>query len=62
MRSLAVFLSAAVLLAVGVVLLAWIVVRGLNGLAEMEDQSCEGHRHNEDDIFCYEPESPPSPW
>jgi hypothetical protein len=59
MRSLVVFLSALVLLAIGAVLVAWIVMGGFKGLQEMDEESCAAQRDNDDNFFCYEPESPP---
>jgi hypothetical protein len=59
MRSLVVFLSALALLAVGAVLVVWIVLGGFRGLHELDEESCAGQRDNDDNFFCYEPESPP---
>lgn len=54
------FLSALVLLVIGAVLMVWIVAGGLTGLREMDEQSCGAQRYNDDNLFCYEPQSPPS--
>jgi hypothetical protein len=59
MRSLAVFLAAAMLLMVGAALVVWFLLGALKGLAEVEDQSCQPYRHDDNNYYCYEP--PPAP-